>query len=181
MPEKTHWKKLTNPNYMGDYSLPTDGGDLIVTIKYVRNEEVQNPKGFREIKTIAYFQENDIKPMILNKTNMNTIAEIYGTPYVEEWQGRAIQIYYDKTVRFSKKTVGGLRIRPFVPEKKNLSSKCSDCSAVISEAFGKPAEWVAQYTYQQYGKPLCAACAQKIKEASEAKKAPDAFGKGGKK
>lgn len=176
MPEKTHWKKLTNPNYMGDYSLPADGGDLIVTIKAVRYEDVKNPKGQTEQKVVAHFHENGIKPMILNKTNMKTITKIYGTPYIEEWPGRAIQVYFDKTVKFARNTVGGLRIRPFVPEKQNLSANCTDCSAVIAPAFGKPAEWVAKYTYQTYGKPLCAVCAQKAKEEKEALKAPDAFG-----
>ena len=35
---KTHWKLLTNPNYLGGYSIP-EGSDIIVTIDYVRREE----------------------------------------------------------------------------------------------------------------------------------------------
>ena len=31
---QTHWKSMTNPNYLGVYSLP-DGRDIILTIKSV--------------------------------------------------------------------------------------------------------------------------------------------------
>lgn len=34
---KTHWKKLTNPNYLGAYSID-DGKDIVLTIKNVANE-----------------------------------------------------------------------------------------------------------------------------------------------
>ena len=34
MASKTHWKKLTNPDYLGAYALE-DGEDMIVTIKNV--------------------------------------------------------------------------------------------------------------------------------------------------
>ena len=173
--EKTHWKKLTNPNYLGDYSMPTDGSDLIVTIDYVRYEEVVGTNGRKENKVVAHFVEKNIKPMILNKTNMKTITKVYKTPYIEEWGGRKIQIYFDKTVKFARDTVGGLRIRNFVPAQNTVPTVCADCKAKIEPASGKDAEWVAKYTYQQYGKSLCAKCAQKIKDAQDAQKAPDAF------
>ena len=32
---KTHWRKMTNPNYMGAYSLD-EGRDVVLTIAYVR-------------------------------------------------------------------------------------------------------------------------------------------------
>lgn len=169
--EKTHWKKMTNPNYLGDYSIP-EGGDLIAVIDYVTQEQVTGVGGKKETEMVAHLKNE--KPFILNKTNMKTIQKLYHTPYIEEWKDRAIQIYYDPTVKFGRETVGGLRIRPFIPEiQQQAETICADCSKTITGAYGKDAAWVSKYTYQQYGKCLCADCAQKEKEKKEVMKAPD--------
>lgn len=173
--EKTHWKKLTNPNYLGDYSLPTDGSDLIATIDFVKREEVTGVGGKTETEVVAHFV-GDTKPMILNKTNMQTIQKIYGTPYIEEWAGRAIQIYYDPTVKFGRDVVGGLRIRKIIPKQQEKKLICSNCGGEIKAAFKHTANWVSKYTYQQYGKELCAECAKAEKERLDAQNAPDALG-----
>ena len=173
MPEKTHWKKLTNPNYMGDYSLPP-GGDLIATIDYVAHEKVVGVGGKTEMEMVAHFSDGN-KPMVLNKTNMKTISQIYGTPYIEEWRGRAIQIYFDPSIKFGREVTGGLRIRKFIPEQKATSLRCTDCGNAIAAAYGKDAVWVSKYTYKQYGKELCADCAARHKAQLEAAKTPDPF------
>ena len=172
MPEKTHWKKMTNPNYLGDYSIP-EGRDLIATIDYVAQEQVTGVGGKKEVEIVAHLKNE--KPFILNKTNMKTIQKIYKTPYIEDWKGRAIQIYYDPSIKFGRETVGGLRIRPFVPEQQATTLVWCDCHKPITAAFGKDAIWVSRYTHQQYGKELCAECAQKLKEKQDAQKAPDPF------
>lgn len=175
MPEKTHWKKMTNPNYMGDYSIP-QGEDLVATIKYVAQEKVVGVGGKSEMEVVAHFSDGN-KPLILNKTNMKTITKIYKTPYIEDWAGRMIQIYYDPTVKFGRETVGGLRIRPYIPEQKKSTLKCSDCGKAITAAYGKDALWVSKYTHQNYGKELCAECAAVLKAKQEEQKAPDPFAK----
>ncbi|MBR6243866.1 MAG: hypothetical protein IKQ90_10270 [Ruminococcus sp.] len=154
--EKTHWKKMTNPNYLGDYSLP-EGGDLVAVIDYVRQEEVTGTGGKKETEIVAHLRGQ--RPFILNKTNMKQIQKLYKTPYIEDWAGRAIQIYYDPTVKFGRDTVGGLRIRPFIPQQQSAALVCTDCGKPIQGASGKSAEWVSKYTHQQYGKELCAECA----------------------
>lgn len=173
MPEKTHWKKMTNPNYMGDYSIP-EGCDLIATIDYVAQENVTGVGGKTEVEVVAHFSDGN-KPLILNKTNMKTIQKIYKTPYIEDWKGRKIQIYYDPTVKFGREVVGGLRIREFVPAQQQVSLICADCGNTIGDAFGKSANWVSMYTHKTYGKELCAECAKKLKEKLDAQKAPDPF------
>lgn len=169
--QKTHWKKMTNPNYLGDYSLP-QGGDLVATIDFVKQEKVTGVGGKSEVEVVAHFK-NGVLPMILNKTNMKTIQKLFKSPYIEDWAGRAIQIYYDPTVKFGRETVGGLRIRNFVPQQQTKSLVCADCGKTITAAYGHPAEWVSSYTHQQYGKELCAECAKKIKNKQEENKAPD--------
>lgn len=172
--QKTHWKTLTNPNYLGGYSIP-EGKDIIVTIDYVCREEIVGAKGKKEFEVVAHLKDG-VLPFILNKTNMKTIQKLYKSPYIEDWGGRAIQIYFDPTVKFGGETLGGLRIRQTVPQQSSISLICADCGAEIT-AYGEfTAEQMATRAYQKYGKPLCINCAQAEKLKIEANKAPDAFG-----
>ncbi|HSH24683.1 MAG TPA: hypothetical protein VLA13_04010 [Massilibacterium sp.] len=114
--KKTHWKKLTNPNYLGTYAL-NPNEDLIATIDHVRQEDVTSPDGSEDTCTVVYFKE-DIKPFILNVTNAKQIERIYSTPYIEDWAGKMIQIYIADNIKAFGDTVTGLRIRPKVPTKR---------------------------------------------------------------
>lgn len=173
--DKTHWKSLTNPNYLGGYSIP-EGQDIIVTIDFVRREEVVGAGGKKEFEVVAHLKDG-VLPFILNKTNMKTIQKLYKSPYIEDWSGRAIQIYFDPTIKFGRETVGGLRVRDFVPkQQKAVSLTCADCGNAITKFKDFSAEQMAARSYEKYGKPLCVDCAQKEKAKIEARKAPDALG-----
>lgn len=109
--EKTHWKRLTNPDYIGAYWLP-EGQDVTVTIDYVVREMVTGTGGKKEECTVAHLQ--GVKPFILNSTNSKTIAKLYG-PYIEDWAGQRITLFAS-TTKLSGETVECLRIRPKVSE-----------------------------------------------------------------
>lgn len=113
MSEKTHWKKLINPGYIGAYALP-EGEDLTVKIDFVQVEEVTGAQGKKDVCTVAHLVNE--KPMILNVTNSKTIAKLYG-PYIEDWQGQLITLFAS-TARMGGETVECLRIRPQVAERK---------------------------------------------------------------
>lgn len=159
----THWKKLTNPDYLGAYALEP-GQDLVVTIKSVANEAVIGTDGKKETCSVMRFVEN-VKPMVLNATNSKTITKLLKTPYIEKWTGRKIQIYVEHNVKAFGDVVDALRIRPFLPVEKEL--KCADCGKNI-EGFGNStAEVVAKHTLSKYGRMLCSECATKASEASK--------------
>lgn len=113
MTEKTHWKLLINPDYIGAYALP-DGEDLTVKIDYVQVEEITGTGGKKEHCTVAHLVNQ--KPMILNVTNSKSIAKLYG-PYIEDWQGKLITLFAS-TTKLAGETVECLRIRPKVAERK---------------------------------------------------------------
>jgi len=160
----THWKQLTNPNYLGAYALEP-GKDLIVTIESVRQETVTGTDG-NEDECLVMHLRDGIKPMILNKTNAKMIQKIYGTPFIEEWVGRKVQLYIAQ-VKVGKEVVDALRIRPIVPKEETYV--CEECGALI-QAYGKmKAADVAGNTLKNYGKMLCAECGAKAKAAKEAK------------
>lgn len=107
--EKTHWKRLTNPDYIGAYWLP-EGQDVTVTIDYVVREMITGTGGKKEECTVAHLQ--GVKPFILNTTNSKTIAKLYG-PYIEDWAGQQITLFAS-TAKLAGDTVECLRVRPKV-------------------------------------------------------------------
>jgi hypothetical protein len=113
----THWKKLTNPNYLGSYSLEP-GQDLTVEIIRVQKELVTGAGGEKEECIVATLKGQ--KPMILNKTNCKTIEKIYGTPYIEEWSGKKVTLYAEKVKAFGE-VVEALRIRKNVDIRPELT------------------------------------------------------------
>lgn len=110
--EKTHWKKLINPDYIGAYSLDP-GSDLTVTIESVGRELVTGTGGKKEECTVAKLKGQ--KPFIINRTNAKMITSIYGTPYIEDWRGKKITLYISKT-KVAGEEVECLRIRKQKPE-----------------------------------------------------------------
>ena len=168
MAEKlTHWKKLTNPDYLGTYALEPNQ-DLIVTIKSVATELVTGSEGKKETCLVMRFMEN-VKPMVLNATNSKTITKLLKTPYIEEWAGRKIQLYIQTGVKAFGDVVDALRVRPFLPLEQVL--KCADCGKKIEGNEKSTAETIAKYTLNKYGRMLCNDCGKKqhelIQKASE--------------
>lgn len=112
MSDKTHWKRLMNPDYIGAYWLP-EGEDVTVTIDQVVREIITGTGGKKEECTVAHLK--GVKPFILNATNSKTIAKLYG-PYIEDWAGKRITLYAS-TTKMAGDTVECLRIRPQVAAK----------------------------------------------------------------
>lgn len=159
----THWKKLTNPDYLGAYALEP-GQDLIVTIKSVANEVVTGTDGKKETCSVMHFMEN-VKPLVLNATNSKTITKLLKTPYIEQWSGRKIQLYVETGIKAFGDIVDAIRVRPFLPVEQELN--CADCGKKIEGRGGKSAEFVARFSLKNYGKMLCAECAAKAFEANK--------------
>lgn len=117
--ELTHWKKLTNPDYIGAYSLQP-GEEKIVEIVTVGRQKVKGSDGKETECTVAQLKNE--KPFILNKTNCKTLTKVFGTPYIEQWKGKRIIIFADKVKAFGD-VVDALRVRPTVPILPSLSPK----------------------------------------------------------
>ncbi len=153
----THWKKLTNPDYLGAYSIE-DGKDLILTIAYIRQEKVVGPDGKKDECIVCHFSENGVKPMILNSTNCKTIEKLTGTPLIENWAGTRIQIGIEKVKAFGE-VVEALRVRNKRPAlQKEKSYTCADCGKAVVDIQGFSAEKIAAITHQRYGVVLCSEC-----------------------
>jgi len=109
-----HWKKSTNPKFLGAWDLE-EGSTPVVTIEKIVEEEVMNLDGKKEPCIIAYFK--GLKPMILNKTNMKAISKSVGSPKFEDWIGSDVTLFACQVKAFGD-VVDALRIKPTKPKAK---------------------------------------------------------------
>lgn len=163
MAEHVHWKKLTNPDYLGSYAFER-GEEKVGTIRDVRQEMVPGADGKKELCTIVYFGEKDLKPLILNRTNAKMITKLYKTGFIDEWIGKQITMVV-RDVRAFGETVEAVRIKNEIPARKNAAPiKCADCGKVIQAVGGYSADDIARINKGRYGRALCAECSKKLAE-----------------
>lgn len=130
---KTHWKNNFNYEYLGSYSLQ-NGGNLVLTIQSAKKEPVTGNKGKSEECLVFRFKEG-CKPMIVNRTNCKIIEGLYGSPFVEDWVGKPIELTVEKVDAFGD-TVDALRVvsrKPIIkkivkPNSSLLDSLCKGLS-----------------------------------------------------
>lgn len=113
----THWKKLTNPDYIGAYSLQP-GEEKIVQIVSVGRKMVKGTDGKETECTVAVLKNE--KPFILNKTNCKTLTKVAGTPFIERWANMKVTVYVDAVKAFGD-VVDALRVRPVKPQMPQLT------------------------------------------------------------
>lgn len=167
---KTHWKKVvSDPNFIGEGDFQ-DGEEKILTIDHVNASETVTTAEGKSKKAVIHWKERDNKPMILNVARSKNIEKVAGSGYFEDWPGVQIQLYIEHGIKAFGEVVSAVRVRPFKPrvQKQEPVPPCSDCGQEIAPAMGKDARWLAAYTAKNYGVPLCAACAQRRKDAIKA-------------
>jgi len=115
---KTHWKKLTDPNYLGAYDFQPNE-KRVLTIDKVVQDTIKGQDGKDDDCIIAHFTEG--KPMILNVTNCKAIAKAHGTNFIEEWTGLKVTLFTTNVFAFGS-NVEALRIEQTAPKGKPVLS-----------------------------------------------------------
>lgn len=88
---------------------------LLVTVQSYEQINVAQEDAPEEMKWCLWFSELD-KPLVLNQTNGNIMAQIAGSEEFDAWIGKEVEIYFDPTVSFGGQLKGGIRLRPkYVP------------------------------------------------------------------
>jgi hypothetical protein len=120
IPDKvTHYKQLKEGEYLGAWDLVPDK-DIPVTIETVQQEEVFNPgNNKKEWKNVARFKDKT-KGVILNSTNMDAIASLYGNN-PKDWPGKVIALYRG-TTKLRGVPVECIRIRAKSASQKAVES-----------------------------------------------------------
>lgn len=141
--KKTHYRTFSKSKHLASddlIGLPS----IKVTIAKAftgtdKNKKKDGPVPILEFKE-KFIRENEpLKSMILNMTNMKTLEDISGSPYLEDWIGLEIEIYVLNGIRFGSDLVDGLRIRQPKPERPK-KALCDDqidklVNSIISGAY----------------------------------------------
>lgn len=94
-------------NYLRATAVPKP---IEVTIERVVVEKVGIGEEASE-KLVVYFEEVD-QGLVASKTVLQQLAALLESEETDEWIGRRVTLFNDRTVTFKGKTVGGLRVRP---------------------------------------------------------------------
>src|SRR5690348_16681740 len=85
-----------NSKYLTKEDVGEDG--VVLTIKGFRMETLKGDDG-EEDKMVLHFVE-DVKPMVLNRTNAKLVSIATGAKVVGEAKGKQIVVYNDPTIAF---------------------------------------------------------------------------------
>lgn len=92
-----------------DFPKPT-----LATMSHVKMEDIGD-----DHKPVLYFQELE-KGLVLNKTNGNTIAEVYGDDS-DDWKGQPI-VLFEMPVQFQGRMVQAVRVRKPKPQARTAAA-----------------------------------------------------------
>lgn len=96
------------------------GPGLLLTIKDIENVTFKEDTAEEESKWVLHFREEG-KGLSLNKTNIQTLEIICGSDNTDDWVDKQVVLYWDPTVDYMGKIVGGIRIRaPKTQAEKDL-------------------------------------------------------------
>ena len=174
--------QMRESEYLGAEDIDDDV-EPILTISGLWNGTVTLQRGKENKDVLTFVEERvpgirQVRPLIINATNRKTLRKLFGDVKASTLVSKQIQLYIDHNVRDPQDggKTDGIRIRPFKPRVQQAAPvpPCTDCGGEIAPAFSKDARWVAAYTTKNYSVPLCAACAQKRKEAEAAAPVPPA-------
>lgn len=122
MENKTHYRSLRNPNYLGGWALMTGGEpkNMVVEIDRANKELVQN--GDKKEDAMVLHLKNQL-PIIVNATNAKAISKALNSPFVEDWVGKKIELTVKKIKAFGDwhEALRVLDVAPTEPTKESLN------------------------------------------------------------
>ena len=108
-----HWRKCFDYRFLSGEDIKYDlGGEVVVTIREIKEEELQdsNAKGTDKTvtKTVLYFEKAK-KGLVLNKVNAQMIASLHG-PILKDWIGKRIKLVSTQVKAWGK-TLEAIRVK----------------------------------------------------------------------
>lgn len=116
----------SNSKFLTKDDVGEDG--LVLTIKGFRMETLKGDDS-EEDKMVLHFME-DVKPMVLNRTNAQLVGVCTGAKTAGEARGKQIVVYNDPTVSFGGKITGGLRIKKVSGTPKAAPAKRDEAEEI---------------------------------------------------
>ena len=86
------------------------GGGMLMTVESCEQYNVAKEGAEHEMKWCLTFAESD-KPLVLNSTNIQICAQVFGSDDTDDWTGKKIVLFNDPNVSYAGKLTGGIRVR----------------------------------------------------------------------
>ena len=86
------------------------GNGVLVTVRDVTEENIAKDGAPAEMKWCLHLEELE-KPMVLNSTNGQLIAQITKSDESDNWAGHKVVLYNDPSITYGGKLTGGIRVR----------------------------------------------------------------------
>lgn len=102
--------------------------EAIATIRKIGKANIAQEDDPPEYRWLVRFDEFD-KPMVLNRTNIEALADACGSDESDDWIGQSVVVYVDPNVSYAGKRTGGLRIKP-ARKTKQKSASADDTGGV---------------------------------------------------
>lgn len=99
-------------------SADCEDGDLVLTIADIKQEKIGQGSQADD-KWVLSFEEEE-KGLVLNKTNTNTIARLYGDD-TDDWIGKQITLFATE-VQFQGDMVEAIRVRSKPPRQPKVKA-----------------------------------------------------------
>jgi hypothetical protein len=103
------------------------------TVVSVEQQELSLGDGNTESKWVLAL--SDLKPLILNATNIRRAVGAFGSSETDDWIGQSIVAYDDPEIEFGGKIVGGVRLRA-VPKPRPKPVKTAGGASRSTEKTG---------------------------------------------
>lgn len=137
--ESTDVRAMFEREFLGAWDL--QGRDVTVEIESVRASELFIVSANQKKKKPVVSFKGTPKKLVLNKTNMTVVANLYGFD-TRQWVGRKITLY-PTTARCGKETVDAIRIRPKVPQGPARGVESQPVDQEMRERQNRAAEQIA--------------------------------------
>ena len=100
--------------YLNAEDATFDKGEIVVTIKDVVKESMNTRSNGEQEKAVMYFRELP-KGLVMNKTNWNICAKLFGSDDSDDWIGNKVSMNSIETTAYGE-TVKGIRISDRKPK-----------------------------------------------------------------
>lgn len=112
-----------------------DANGTILSVKGLEQKNVAQDDQEPDLKWVLYFHEFE-KPLVLNTTNINAMAEACDSDNSDDWMGQEVVVYVDPNINFGGKRVGGLRVRRYT---ESPAPAAVPARAAVPPSVGLPA------------------------------------------
>lgn len=108
-----HYQRYRDHKYLGAWDF--EDGERTVTIERVEQGLIERDDGAPDERVpLMHLRELD-RPMVLNSTNGQLIAMMYGSPDTRDWEGKRIILTRGMTTNKQGQPCFGIRVKPQRP------------------------------------------------------------------